>query len=462
MKRKIHLLSLLSLLLLFSCSERNVELTTLPKIAITKADPAVEGEYSVRITPDEITARWRYVLTDEGSLSELFVEGSGFTEVEGNAETDVSFQMASVTDSSVIAAVAFNADGENGPIAVYKMEDVSDEELYLTSEMVYTTHCSAGIKISWTSGLSQVDWYFGTKEDEEAFMNGSLVDSCLFDFSLTEFYVNEFDLQPDTEYILYIRGIDRYGEEIQTVMYPVHTLPAGECPSVEMVVDYVDVYKADLTFNAAGSVDSMWTMPLWEAPQSGIDTRNGDIIGAMEAYIATFLWGKLSTDEGSLKTTELNGMYIDSTKYFYAVAFSGDEKYLYRLGYSTPSYNEDVLTECDVDIEVTNITTYGADYKFTFGEDVFAFLYGTVDADWYDSIVGTPEWSEFYINEYLAVNGAGLVYKDDITDRTYTCKDYRQQAGKRLYVVVAPINENGFGAGWMPAVFQEYTTLSRN
>lgn len=412
------------------------------------------------ITPDENAAGYRYILTDEASLDRIFSDDTEFTEVQGNGETTVSFATSLISKSSIIVAVAFDSNGNNGPTAIHKVE-LSNNTLALTSEVIFASYCSAGIKVSWNSNFSQVDVYFGTKEDEDAFRKGELIDTCLFDFSITEYFINEFDLQPETEYVLYAKGYDRYGSEIQTLSQSVKTLSAMDCPAIEMTVNYVDVYKADLTFTAGSSVDSMWTMPLWKGPQQGIDTRNGDVIGAMESYIASFLWGKISTDQSTLKQTELNSMYIDSTKYFYAIAFSGEEKYLYKFGYSTPSYNAGAPKECKVNIEVSDTTFYGANYTFTFEDDVFAFLYGTIDADAYDSLQDTPDWYEYYINDYLGLNGT-LVYKDDIKEGVYTCRDSRQQADKRVYVVVAPINENGYEAGWMPATFQEYTTLSRN
>ena len=459
MKKKICLLSSFLILSLFSCAEHDTELVTLPGISITKTESVNPNEYSALITPDENAAGYRYILTDEASVDGIFSENTEFTEVQGNGESTATFSTSLLSNSSVIVAAAFDADGNNGAVAVHKVE--MPNNMQLISEVIYASHCSAGIKVSWSSDFSHVDVYFGTKEDEEAFRNGELVDTCLFDFSLTEYYINEFDLEPETEYVLYAKGFDRYGSEISTIVQPVKTLSPEESPGIEMTVDYVDVYKADLTFTAGTSVDSMWTMPLWEGPQQGIDTRNGDVIGAMESYIASFLWGKLSTDQRTLNQTELNSMYIDSTKYFYAIAFSGEERYLYRFDYSTPSYNPDAPKECKVNIEVSDTTFYGANYTFTFEDDVFAFLYGTVDADAYDSFKETSDWYEYYINDYLGVNGT-LVYKDDVKNGVYACRDSRQQADKRVYVVVAPINENGYGAGWMPATFQEYTTLSRN
>lgn len=460
MKKKICLLSSFLILSLFSCAEHDTELVTLPGISITKTESVNPNEYSALITPDENAAGYRYILTDEASVDGIFSENTEFTEIQGNGESTATFSTSLLSNSSVIVAAAFDADGNNGAVAVHKVELpslVSD----MTVEVLYTTHCSAGIKILWNSNFSHMDVYFGTKEDEEAFRKGELVDTCLFDFAITDYYVNKFELQPETEYVLYAKGFDRYGSEISTIVQPVKTLSAEECPSIEMTVNYVDVYKADLTFKAGSDVDSMWTMPLWEGPQQGIDVRNGDIIGAMESYIASFLWGKLSTDQNTLKQTELNSMYADSTKYFYAIAFSGEDRYLYRFGYSTPSVNPDAPKECKVNIEVSDTTFYGADYIFTFEDDVFAFLYGTIDADAYDSFKETSDWYEYYINDYLGLNGT-LVYKDDIKEGVYTCRDSRQQADKRVYVVVAPINENGYEAGWMPATFQEYTTLSRN
>lgn len=459
MTKKI--LALLLPLTLVACKEEVQIYLTEPIVTIEAMTPEKDGQYTVSITPDQNTFRYTFATAKGNDIDIAKFENGGYEGqrfVPGSEGTTVSYD--GLSDGDAVIAMAYGTDGVKGPMAVHMVKGMAKN---MTLESTYVTDCSLGFKIDWPDEYSRCQYYLGERSDREAFMKGELEATTLEDYAISDYYLNAFDLDPNTEYVLYARGWDRKGVLKETHELAVSTYADGKCPKVEMRVDYVDVYKADLTFTSNDKSAAIITMPSWEAPEQGISVRNGDILGAMDSYIAEMLWGKMTTTEHTQKRTELNSMYVDSVKYFYVQAVdAAGKRYLYRTSYKTPSYNPEAKS-FDVSIKVSNILSYGATYEVNCGDDAFAFVIGTVKAGWYDSIKDSPEYDDTYIHRYLWQNGGRLVYKDDLLNGgVYMINETRQVASTRVYAVVCPINENGYGKGFLPPVFKEYTTLARN
>lgn len=459
MLKKSHLLLLACIFC--SCGEDIQEYISEPSISITDVLTTDRENYTVLITPEDNAAEYTYAAIDKDSFTtNKLIQGQipNQVKVSGNAQTQAVF--SNLSDNDCIVAVAFDEKGNSGPIAMHAVRSIPQDIAVDTS---FLTDCSLGLRISWPEEYSRCTYHFGNESDRDAFLNGDLVDSTLHDFTQSFFYVNEFDLDPNTEYILYVQGWDRKGALVETCEYSITTLEADSCPKAEMQVNYVDVYKADLTFKANSLTSTIITMPSWAAPEQGIDVRNRDILGAMDSYIANLLWGRVETEGTEQTRTELNSMYVDSAKYFYIeVLDSVGKPYLYRQSYRTPPYNENAVNG-NISINITDTTTYGATYEISCDKNTFAFICGTVGADWYDEFKQTSEWNEYYLHEYLWSNGGKLIYKDDLMNGgVYLVRETRQTAGKRVYAVVCPMNENGYYYGFQPAILKEYWTKTRN
>lgn len=109
---------------------------------------------------------------------------------------------------------------------------------------VYLTDCSAGVKVEYLPEYSRCDYYMGRESDKEDFLAGKLRDSSLFDRDYSYYTVNSFGLEPSTDYILYVRGFDRYGVPVDYREFALTTLEEGSCPKAEMKVNFCDVYKS--------------------------------------------------------------------------------------------------------------------------------------------------------------------------------------------------------------------------
>lgn len=449
---KHKLLTLLCAIILCGCKEEAV-ITMLPEVVIEDA-----GDGKVRLVPSGNTSYLRYVFADRNE-SEDFVDGNlsedGISEGTSSLVLDISER-----EEEYLMALAYDSEDRQGGLALYRIKTLDISENLDISE-TYLTHCSAGIRLKYPSEYCRIDYYLGSRDDREDFIAGDKCDSTLFDLYKTEYYINAFDLTPETEYILYLSAYDRTGQLCGIAEYPVTTAADGSCPKISMELTHNDVYKSDIVFTANELADSITTMPIWEGPEEGIAVRNGDIFGAMDSFIAEFLWGKTTTAGREQERTELNSLYTGSEKYFYAVAYGNGKRYLYRLMYKTPDYNENA-PECKITLTISDTTRWGATYDFTGDEDTFAFLWKTVDADWFDETSGQYGDTDEFCRQYLMSNGK-LVYKDQLDDNhNYQYVERQAGVGKRVYVIVCPFNENGYDNGWSGVIKQEYTTLSNN
>lgn len=445
---------------LTSCEQIEEVIVSQPRVSIEGAGMPTQQECKVRFTPSEDALSYVYALGTVEDAEDFSVGiMDGMVTVDGNEANEVLFSELTANNEYCVFARAFDEGGEPGPVSTYLFK-TNQDNFKLTTQ--YLTDCSAGIKIEYVGTYSRVDCYLGNAEDKEEFLAGNLKDTSLFDRAYTEFYTNNFDLSQNTEYVLYVRGFDRYNTAVDYREFQFTTLKEGDCPKVEMETAFVNIYKSDLIFTANDKTGNILTMCSTESSEGMIAAKRGDIIGTMTASMADRLYGVVTTAAPCQERTYHNDMIIDDEFIFYTIATdkSGSPVGLYRYKYTTPSFNENA-PEGKVEIVVSDIKNNGAKYTFKCDENVFAFLYGTVDADWYDNFKETSEeWTETYIHLYLMQAGR-FAYKDDLVngEYTYTEMGAYSNPNKRYYAVCAQVNENGYYKGFLPAVFEEYKTL---
>lgn len=145
----------------------------------------------------------------------------------------------------------------------------------------------------------------------------------------------------------------------------------------------------------------------------------------------------------------------------YAIAYDKDFNLsgVYNFDFSTPSYNAEA-GEAHVSIDVSDVTSTGAMYTITKGENMFAVMYDTLEAEWFDMIVDDPSYHEFYIHEILLGNAMYFAYGPDMADGKVVFEEKTGTPLTRYYAAACPMNENGpvRDNGWGKLVIEEYTT----
>lgn len=438
---------------LSSCEQIEEVIVSQPRVSIEGAGMPTQQECKVRFTPSEDALSYVYALGTVEDAEDFSVGiMDGMVTVDGNEANEVLFSELSLNSEFCVFARAFDKDGEPSPVSSYIFRTGRDN---IVMTQVYLTDCSAGVKVEYLPEYSRCDYYMGRESDKEDFLAGKLRDSSLFDRDYPYCTINSFDLEPSTDYVLYVRGFDRYGVPVDYREFALTTLEEGSCPKAEMKVNYCDVYKAELEFTANDKTGKILTMI---AQDKSVGKVN-DIIFTMTSGAAT---GVVTSDANGQKRTWYNNMKTDERFEWYVIATdkSGNPVSLYRYDYMTPPVTDNPSVG-EISIEVSQIEQRSAVYTFNCTGDVFSFLYGTFDADWYDAFKESygDEWEDIFVHRLLSRGMGYLAYKDEYKDGQFQFKEMADKPGVRYYAVAAQVNENGYEEGFMPSVFKEYTTL---
>lgn len=414
----------------------------------------------VLMTPSENTVSYRYGIGNEEDCR-LFGKGqfSGAVEIEGNKPEEVVFEELDSRTEYMVFAQAKDEKGTYGEIYIHRILTV---DTLFKAKAQYVTDRSFGVELSLSNNYQVFEYYLGTEADREAFAENKLETSSVEEISSKRFILNFFDLQPASDYVFYVRGYDRFGMPSQYREVAFSTLDEGNCPAVNMEIKHLDVYKGEFRLTANEKCGSFSAF-ICERGVNDVVIYNdmnwqGDMITMMRSWEnigdATFC------KEGTLDMEYvMYNLETDFNLEMYVLAY--DESYepfgIYHYEFATPAYNENAVNGT-VEIEVKDITETGATYIYR-PEKLFAFMFETVDADWYDDIKeNSGEWNETYLHNLLYNSGQYFAYCRDLENGELSYTESTGQSGVRYYAAACPMNENGIKGGWLPEVLVAYTT----
>lgn len=411
---------------------------------------------SVRLVPSPETVSYRYAI-GEISEKDAFINGemSGIVTVDGNMESIYTFTELIPNKTYSVFAVAADSNGIEGPVAIIKISTEDDgffvEKQYLTDE-------TAGFIFTLSDDYRGGRYYLGQMDDLEDFTNAEVGSEF---YETSEWVANYYELSPSSEHVFFYQSISRTGKLSDVKYIEFTTNSEADCPKVTL--SYTNnIYKGEyvLTPNDKCGKITSFVCRLGE---------NDDAIyswgGNISAMIDT--WEEMDIDidvESSYGGTPCTITFFteellcDNPLEIYVKVYDRDGTFagLQHFEMSTPLFNENA-GPAEMTVEVYDITLNGATYKYRKGNNTFAFMYDSVYADWYDDFKNNdPEWSEFYLHNYLFSSGKYWSYGKDVT----IFKETAAEPGTRLYAVGCPMNENGPQGGWGELVLAEYTTLS--
>lgn len=352
-----------------------------------------------------------------------------------------------------VFAMTYDESGNHGRVSSSKFRVPDENDVKITVEHVLASSFSVCIEIS--SSLYGVEYYLGKAEDREDFLNGVTENKFRNDF--TKYSAYFYDLEPDTDYIVYFVGYDRINAKTQLYEIPVRTLPASEGYIKEFKIKHLDIYKGEYEIVPAEKCSKMVAAIDIESNKyllEGEYNWQGDIIAMLES------WLNIEMSMTSMNGESLSFDYITPDMLFgkelevYVVVYDSDYNPagVERFVFNTPEQNPDA-GNVTVGIEVSDITSSGATYTYTPDQEVFGFMYETLEADWFDDLSSSAEYNDRYIHELLWGNGKYWSYGNEEVV-------YVEQTGKpntRYYAVACPMNENG-RSGWCDMVMKEYKT----
>lgn len=419
---------------------------------------------SVRFVPSENAAGYRYAIGTAEDF-EAFRDGTmdvpaGYSgEVEGNEPSEVLFEGLDPISLYSVYAVATDENGLEGRIASTKIvtdkNDFNVENSFLLSR-------SATFQIEVSSDYSSVVYYFGQDGDIDSFLAGELETKQLSDFDRKT--LNYFDLEPDTDYVFFAKVIDRFGITAKVINYPVHTPALGDCPNVSLEYEN-DVYAGTYTLKQGEGSSRISAIMSTQGAYDGIieNTLNwkGDIAGMIDSWSGVGL-GQTYDSNG---TEDLVIEYLtptltcDNPLEIYVLIYDGEGAPcgVERFRFSTPALDENAPAPTAT-VSVRDITSTGATYDYTMPEDTFACMYDTVDADWFDELKESDEYTEYYLHELLFSQGKYFHYNDGTASgMSWSFTETTGQANYRYYAAACPMNCNGV-SGWGDLVIVEYRT----
>lgn len=415
--------------------------------------------FSVLFTPSENTSCFEYAVGYPEDYARFANGEMEKVSIEGNEPVEVSFDELNPLEEYSVFAQAYDSDGKAGSVSVLGFSTLDDK---LNIEPDYITDDAAGILVNFSDATYELEYYFGKAEEKDAFMAGETESKYFTDQTGNNYgYAivdNHFNLDSDTEYAFFLKAYDRSGK--MTYMdYYFKTLKSGECPKVSLNTEKLDVYKGTYTFTAN---DLCSKMAIYLCPKGETDGMfYADGLGQVKKTVD--VWGSIgyktnvSMDKTYTFDYYTSGMKCGVDLEMYVVTYD-DEYYpvgLQHFEVRTPDYDENAPS-CTVGIEISDVTTVGATYTYRPDENVLAFFYETVDADWYDNFRKTGEWHEFYLHEYLVESGYFAYCGGNTEPVTFT--EYTGVSGYRYYAAACPVNANGIGDGWQSEVLVEYKT----
>lgn len=454
-----------------------------PSVALSLKGAAKRTNFTITFEPKEAVS-WEYALTRYGERS-TFEDGTmpGIVKVDDIAAIDVVFNQDVVPQATyTVYARAYDEKGNPGAVASIMVETLSsyagsDD---LSGELSWATPTSAAFKMTGDLEFYKLEYAIGTADDRSAFDEGTL-DGILERAESEVFTGTFFELEPATDYVIFYRAYNRANVPTDVLEIPVTTPSMGASAWVDFEVRDVDVWKGDLTLtgNAQCASYSFFVTPLvGDTFQKGLDdpfSFQGDPARVFMDFemrsVAIRVWDSVPFDfsyltpqsagQGGLVTYLPPALETDAELYVYIGMFDTDEKFLgaFRHKYATPEY-DDSLTPATVTATATNITDKGATIQFTASENTFGIFFDTIDADYYDQLIQSDDYTENYLRDLFFMDpnsGVGYYwqyYKDGFPDHVDTSMkpdpdpdgDPSTDDAKttvRFRIAICPMNANG-------------------
>lgn len=422
-------------------------------VTIQKSSDNDSTSVTVTFIPSENAVSFRYAIGTEEDF-EKFRNGTlSSTVSEGNGSVEETFDGLEPLSTYTVFATATDERGLEGEIAVAKLS-TEDPEIIFTEQ--YLLKNSAAFTVRFSSNYRGVTYYLGKEGEREAFLAGETENSTVND--VDEYTVNYFTLDPETDYVFYAKITDRGGNTAKVIEHPFRT----NADAPDAVFEYEnDFYRGEYTLTPVQGCSKIAAIVTLKGENDDIiygrNNWKGDLLAMLQSWQNVESLGVSVSENGQPLTIEYltPTLMLENPLEIYILIYNenGDPCGVMHYDMATPSYDSNA-PEATVSVEVSDITENGATYTYTAGEGTVAFLYDTVDAEWFDEFSQSEEYYEHYLHELLFSNGKWWAY---MTSPVIYVEE-EAEPGARYYAVACPMNCNGI-QGWGELVMEEYTTL---
>ncbi|MDR2563745.1 MAG: hypothetical protein LBC98_07365 [Prevotellaceae bacterium] len=458
-----------------SCSDPDRIAMQLPSISIERTDAEGETRLHIRFTPDSRTARFVYALGHESHLKDFDSETmSGMQYCEGNSITDITFDGLEEDYIYTVFARAFDAQGRAGDVASMKLRTATRK---FTVKLDFISDHAAAFTMSQSGYYCKLKYALDQPCKANLFRSGSLdghtveLPSELIEYA-GGYTATFFDLDAASQYAFYVQAYDRFGGVSEVIELAASTYAEGACPSVNLQLIDIDVYKGryELVANEHCGRYAVW-IDRNQLVQSSIFEEwgaRGNALELLDSWVRNSNNSLSISHNGEDIRVETRSPMFTTDEEFAAYVITYDKANkpfaIQRFGtYSAPSY-EPAAGEAEVTVTVGEVSSSRAKYSFSPNQHTILYLFETIDADWWDALIDTEEekyeglrqiLAYEYPLEYLDVlyNGHWMHHRDQPQSWIEDSPDL--QAGKRYYAAAFAINVNG---EWGKLSLTEYTT----
>lgn len=449
-----------------------------PAVAIEVVGSASMNSITVSFTPNEVASRYEYAISAaDGGQKADFVSGMlASIPVDTNEAVEETFDDLDVDTYYEIYAIAYDANGTTGPVATYGFKTISDD---FNVSLYYVSDNSAGFRIERSDDYVSARYALGTPDDLQAFLDGdSSLDATsgtLSDMS-NDFAQNYFDLEPNTEYVFYCMGQDRFGRDTQVFQVPVTTYEEGgnnDVPNVEFSINTQDFYlqrfnvvRNDLCGKVVVGVQTVgYTDDILFGEQAAWE---GKILDAVDTWsgLTTVQPMKCYTAQGSATTVDAynTALTLDTPLDVYVMTYDAlmNPYAIKKHDIVTPPFNDavELPDESVIEIDVTDITSTQIAFTISYPDDydanhirAYRMDFINPDVEGYDPT--NPENMSNIVNAFAtgASNTMAFVYGAPTYSNTFSYSGVDGfVSGSTVYLGVLPMNENGLQDGYADAV----------
>lgn len=454
-----------------SCEEiENIIVSTPPSVSIELAEQPAGGNVTLVFTVSDNASGFQYALGTESDM-EAFMNGTmdGTTDVSGNGEHTVILGNLAVEESYTVYALAYDEDLEKGPVAIFSFgmsDSVSLYDINITTD--YITSSSAAVYINPENYWYRFDYALGKAGQKEMFENGT-IEGLQTRTAINDFTLTFFNIEDDTDYILYLRAWNRYEECSETIEYTISTAASGDVPEVSMEIVSQNIYEGTYTFTPNNQCGKFGVVVCEAGDYDGQFFSeygyDGDVLGRLLAYMDEPSFSNpLKIGENgaaadfSLITPDL---IVDAPLEAFILLYTNDgEPFgVQKIPFSTPAFDATLGTAEVTSINFTSITPWYCPFEMTVNEHtVFTFWAVFTDSEW-ESVLRESEQSsdqnflakkiyeksyDSYSEKYLYFYGDTDIFKGSVG---YDTGSY--------YVAFAPTNGNGPVDGGWGEIFAE-------
>lgn len=456
MKRITLYLAFVAALSLWSCKEEVVNPGDVSGVNITLVEKDTVSA-KIKFEPDAKSSYYEYAIGSESDY-ESFKNRTleGIVKVDGGEPMEVVFPSLLPNTVYAVYAQSFTKDGNSAGVNIFKFATKDDR---FDVQSYWTLDNAAGFKVIFPYEYYSCRYYLGTAADKDAFISGEIPGNTVSDIAGYH-SVDYFDLTPESDYVFYAIGTDRLGINTELFEVPITTFASDACPNMTLETD-IDIYYGEYRFIPNDKCGKIIGCILYDGTTDGYFLGWNDDPFAMFQTWETINWNGTTSAFGG-ETLEMNfitkELTNDNPLDVYAVIC--DEN-MVPVGVKlfevkTPSFDESLAKPNPMQIEVTDITSKGATYTYKADETVFAYMYETVEADWYDDFKeNSSEWYETYLHDRFFTQGKWWHYGNETT--VYI--ENTGQSNFRYYAAAAPMNANGpRTGGWGDITLVPYTT----